>query len=104
MAAEERHKGFDSRNRRPESYHIGNVQSLRKTHSCNTTADPPPRLHTHQWLLQNLPAGGDESVSKKSFQQDQKVIYERQIMSRSLEALGNHPGNKRLISTTGYFF
>lgn len=32
------------------------------THSCNTTADLPPRLHTHQWPLQNLPAGTKKSV------------------------------------------
>lgn len=36
-----------------------NSQSSGETHSCNTTAGRPPRLHTHQWLLQNSPAGRD---------------------------------------------
>lgn len=44
---------------------------LSQTHSCNTTAGLPPRLHTRRWLLQNLPASIDEGheINKTNGQQ-----------------------------------
>ncbi len=53
---------FGSRDRDLNQIRAEMFRVKRETHSCNTTADPPPRLHTHQWLLQNLPAGRDKSV------------------------------------------